>query len=167
MATAKKAKKANGKSKSKPIKAKSKTKVKVKAKAQVRAKPQGTAKPKLPAKPKAKVQTKSNAPTKTKATIVWSQVISPLEDRLIVSFVAPSEVTAGGIIIPGTVSEAPNKGKVLAVGPGRRSKKGKLRPVDVKVGDEVIFPQHAGSKMTVQNTEILILREEEILGIIQ
>ena len=162
MATAKKAKKTISKSKAKPkpkIKAKSKTKVqsKTKAKVAVKAKPTGKVKSKVSAQPK----------VQTKATVAWSKLISPLEDRLIVSFVAPSEVTAGGIIIPGTVSEAPNKGKVLAVGPGRRSKKGKLRPVDVKVGDEVIFPQHAGSKMTVQNTEILILREEEILGIIQ
>lgn len=153
MATAKKSKKAKSVKKAKNVK--KKNQVKVKAKAKIKA----------IAKPTAKLISKPKAPAEK--VIVWSQMISPLEDRVIVTFAAPSEKTAGGIIIPGSVSEAPNKGKVLAVGPGRRSKKGKLRPVDVKVGDEVIFPQHAGSKMTVQNTEILILREEEVLGIIQ
>lgn len=151
------------------VKKKMKSKVAAKSKVAKKVVKKAKAKSKPVVKAKVKMAAKAKAPAmaKTPNSLKWDRLISPLEDRVIVSFETPKSVTAGGIIIPGSVTEVPNKGKVLAVGPGRRSKKGKLRPLDVKVGDEILFPQHAGSKMTVQNTEILILREDEVLGIIQ
>jgi chaperonin GroES len=89
----------------------------------------------------------------------------PLDDRLIVRVEPAAEKTAGGIIIPGTAGERPFRGKVMAKGPGRRSKKGLLRPLDVNVGDMVLFPQYAGQKIEIDAEEFLILREEEILAI--
>ncbi len=76
-----------------------------------------------------------------------------------------SEKTAGGLFIPGTVSERPQKGEVLASGRGRRNKKGQVRPLDVKVGDTVLFPKFAGTTIEVSGEELLILREDEVLGI--
>jgi chaperonin GroES len=112
-------------------------------------------------KPKA---TSTKRATSTKSSL--QNFISPLQDRLVVSVSEPRTKTAGGIIIPGTVATQSNKGKVLAVGPGARTKKGQLRPPDVRVGDEVLYSEHAGTKLAVQGQEVLILREEEILGIL-
>ncbi len=89
----------------------------------------------------------------------------PLDDRIIISVEPMAEKTAGGIIIPGSVSERPSRGTVLATGPGRRNKKGVVRPLDVNVGDTVLFPQFAGQKIEIGADEFLILREEEVLGI--
>lgn len=92
--------------------------------------------------------------------------ITPLDDRIVVSVEAVSETTPGGIIIPSTVSERPNRGTVLAKGRGRRNKKGTLRPLDVNVGDSVLFPEFSGTKIEIGGHEVLILREEDILGIV-
>ena len=94
-----------------------------------------------------------------------SAKFTPLDDRIIISIEEAPEKTSGGIFIPGTAAERPSRGKVLAKGPGRRNKKGVLRPLDVNVGDMVIFPQYAGQKIEIGADEFLILREEEILGI--
>ncbi len=89
----------------------------------------------------------------------------PLDDRLIISVEPAAEKTAGGLFIPDTASERPSRGTVLAKGPGKRNKKGMIRPLDVAVGDTVLFPQFAGQKIEIGANEFLILREDEILGI--
>jgi chaperonin GroES len=142
-------------------KAKMKTKpaAKAKAKAKVKAKAAAKAKPKMAAKPAAKTKA---APVKN----LSSALITPLEDRVIVQVDLAEEKTAGGLYIPTSASERPNRGQVVAAGPGRRNKKGKLRPLDVKTGDCVLFPQYAGTKINVGKDEFLILREDEVLGIV-
>ena len=95
-----------------------------------------------------------------------SNVLTPLDDRILVQAEAASEVTKGGIIIPGTVDERPQRGVVVAVGRGRRNKKGVLRPIEINVGETVMFAEAAGSKVTIANTELLIVREDEILGVV-
>lgn len=129
---------------------------------------------KAPAKTKAAAAVKTVAKAlkavvqKTAAKVsspALAKLLAPLDDRILVSTEGPSETTAGGIIIPGTVSERPNRGRVLAKGPGKRLKKGQLRPLDVSVGDVVLYPEFAGTQVTLDGQELLILREEEVLGI--
>jgi chaperonin GroES len=95
----------------------------------------------------------------------WSLVFSPLDDRVVVQPVEASNVTAGGIIIPDSVNEKPQMGTVVAVGRGHRSAKGRVRPVDVKVGDRVLFPKYAGDQIEVDGQKLLILREADVLGV--
>lgn len=107
----------------------------------------------------------ATAVVKNGATPRIPNSFKPLDDRIIISVEQMAEKTAGGIIIPGSVSERPSRGTVLATGPGRRNKKGVVRPLDVNVGDTVLFPQYAGQKIEIGADEFLILREEEVLGI--
>jgi chaperonin GroES len=93
--------------------------------------------------------------------------LSPLDDRIVVEPDAPETKTAGGLIIPGFMTEGPARGTVLAKGPGHRNKKGKLRPLDVEVGDKVVYSEYAGTKLNFANAKVLILREEDILGIVE
>jgi chaperonin GroES len=92
---------------------------------------------------------------------------SPTDDRIVIERVGVSNRTAGGLYIPDTVSdsEKPNRGRVLAVGPGHRDKKGRLRPLDVQEGDLVIFDRYAGSEVTIQDQEVVLLRESEVVAI--
>ena len=93
--------------------------------------------------------------------------IRPLQDRVIVRRIeAKEERSAGGIIIPDTAKEKPQEGKVVAVGPGRRDD-GKLVALDVKAGDRVLFGKYAGSEIKIDGEEHLILREEDILGVVE
>ncbi|MBI5468428.1 MAG: co-chaperone GroES [Deltaproteobacteria bacterium] len=92
--------------------------------------------------------------------------IKPLHDRVIVKRVAEEEKTKGGIIIPDSAKEAPAEGKVIAVGPGKRED-GKLTPLDVKAGDRILFSKYAGTEVKIEGEEHLIMREEDILGIIE
>ncbi|MBA3030601.1 MAG: co-chaperone GroES [Proteobacteria bacterium] len=92
--------------------------------------------------------------------------IRPLNDRVVVKRVEEEQKTAGGIIIPDTAKEKPQEGKVLAVGPGRRDDKGKLVPMDVKVGDRVLFSKYAGSEIKIDGKEHIVMREDDILGIL-
>lgn len=96
---------------------------------------------------------------------VHSSAITPLEDRIVVVVDPVMEKTEGGLFIPGTVNERPSKGTVLAKGPGRRTKKGVVLPLDVSVGDKVLFSQYSGQKVEMNGDEFLILREEEVLAI--
>ncbi len=123
---------------------------------------------KVKAKTKAPIKAKAKTPTKPMAakSVNWARIISPLNDRLVVTIEVAEEKTSGGIIIPGSAAQQPTRGKVLAVGPGGRSKKGKLRPPDVRVGDEVIYAESSGTKLSVKDQEFLILREEDVLGIL-
>ena len=91
----------------------------------------------------------------------------PLGDRVLVRRVEEEEKTKGGIIIPDTAKEKPQEGEVLAVGPGARDESGKIQPLDVKTGDRILFGKYAGNEITVNGVEHLILREDEILGVVE
>jgi chaperonin GroES len=93
--------------------------------------------------------------------------IRPLQDRLVVKRVAEEEKTKGGIIIPDTAKEKPIEGEVIAVGNGKVLEDGKLRPLDLKVGDRVLFGKYSGNEVRIDGVEHLILREEEVLGVLE
>ncbi len=93
--------------------------------------------------------------------------IRPLQDRVIVKRVAEEERSKGGIIIPDTAKEKPQEGKVIAVGKGKIEEDGKVRPLDVKAGDRVLFGKYAGTEIKIDGEEHLILREDDILGVIE
>ena len=93
--------------------------------------------------------------------------IKPLQDRVIVKRVDEEEKTAGGIIIPDTAKEKPQQGKVLAVGPGKVLEGGTRVDMTVKKGDKVLFGKYSGSEVKLDGEEILIMREDDILGIIE
>jgi len=93
--------------------------------------------------------------------------IRPLQDRIIVKRVKEEEKTKGGIIIPDTAKEKPIEGEVIAVGKGKSLDDGKVRPVDVKVGDRVLFGKYSGTEVKIDGDETLILREDDILGVIE
>ncbi len=94
--------------------------------------------------------------------------IRPLQDRIIVERVEEETKTAGGIIIPDTVSkEKPQEGKVVAAGKGKVTAEGKVLPLDVKEGDRVLFGKYAGSEIKIDGSEYLIMREDDILGIVE
>ena len=93
--------------------------------------------------------------------------IRPLQDRVIVERLAEEEKTKGGIIIPDTAKEKPMEGKVIAVGKGRVAEDGKLIKLDVKAGDKVLFSKYAGTDVKIDCKEYLIMREDDILGVIE
>src|SRR6266576_6214885 len=90
--------------------------------------------------------------------------LQPLGDRLIVEVLEEEEVTVGGIVLPDTAKEKPQRGKVLAVGPGARDEHGERVPMDVGEGDEVIFSKYGGTEIRLGSDEVLILRESDVLG---
>jgi chaperonin GroES len=92
--------------------------------------------------------------------------IRPLQDRVIVKRIEEEEKSKGGIIIPDTAKEKPQEGKVVAVGKGKVNDDGKITPLDVKVNDRVLFGKYSGSEINIDGEELLIMREEDILGII-
>ena len=93
--------------------------------------------------------------------------IRPLQDRVIVKRIAEEEKTKGGIIIPDTAKEKPQEGKIIAVGKGKANDEGKLIPLDIKVGDKILFGKYSGSEIKLNGEEHLIMREEDILGVIE
>jgi len=93
--------------------------------------------------------------------------IRPLQDRVILKRIEEEEKSKGGIIIPDTAKEKPQEGKVVAVGKGKIADDGKIIPLDVKVNDLVLFGKYSGSEINIDGTEHLIMREEDILGIIE
>jgi chaperonin GroES len=93
--------------------------------------------------------------------------IRPLQDRVIVKRVEEEEKTKGGIIIPDTAKEKPIEGKVIAVGKGKVREDGKVQPLDVKKGDRILFGKYAGTEIKVEGEEHLIMREDDILGVIE
>ena len=92
--------------------------------------------------------------------------LQPLGDRLVVKPIERQEVTKGGILLPDTAKEKPQEGKVLAVGPGKLSDDGKRVAMDVKVGDTVLYARYGGTEYKLDDEEIMILRESDVLGII-
>ena len=93
--------------------------------------------------------------------------IRPLQDRVIVKRIEEEEKTAGGIIIPDTAKEKPQEGEVVAVGKGKANGDGKVTPLDVKVKDRVLFGKYAGTEINLDGEEHIIMREDDILGIVQ
>jgi len=95
------------------------------------------------------------------------QKFKPLQDRILVKRLEEKETKKGGIIIPDTAKEKPQEGDVLAVGPGKVTDDGKLQRLSVKVGDTILFGKYAGSEVKLGDEDYLILREEDVLGILQ
>jgi chaperonin GroES len=93
--------------------------------------------------------------------------IRPLQDRVIVKRIEEEGKTKGGIIIPDTAKEKPQEGKVIAVGKGKITEDGKVIPLDVKVGDKILFGKYSGTEVKIEGEEHLIMREEDILGVIE
>ena len=93
--------------------------------------------------------------------------IRPLQDRLIVKRVEEEEKTKGGIIIPDSAKEKPMEGKVIAVGKGKLLEDGKIHPLDVKAGDRVLFGKYSGTEVKIDGEEHLIMREDDVLGVIE
>jgi chaperonin GroES len=91
----------------------------------------------------------------------------PLQDRLLVKRESGEEKTKGGIIIPDTAKEKPLEARVVAVGNGKVSEDGKVRPLDIKAGDRILFSKYAGTEIKIDGEEHLILREEDVLGVIE
>ena len=92
--------------------------------------------------------------------------LKPLSDRIIVKAVSAEETTAGGIVLPDAAKEKPQQGEVLAVGPGRRSEQtGEIIPLDVKVGDTVVYSKYGGTEITVEGEDVLILSSRDVLAI--
>jgi chaperonin GroES len=91
----------------------------------------------------------------------------PLHDRVLVRRIDADEKTAGGIIIPDTAKEKPQRGAVIAVGAGTRNEEGKLTPLDVKAGDEVLFGKWSGTEVKIDGEDLLIMKESDILGIVE
>ncbi|MHB8764359.1 MAG: co-chaperone GroES [Deferrisomatales bacterium] len=93
--------------------------------------------------------------------------IRPLQDRVIVKRLEEEQKTAGGIIIPDTAKEKPQKGEIVAAGPGKKTEDGKVLPLDIKAGDKVLFSKYAGTEIKVEGEELLMMREDDIMGVIE
>jgi chaperonin GroES len=92
--------------------------------------------------------------------------IRPLHDRVVVKRVEEERKSAGGIVIPDNIAEKPDQGEVIAVGNGKILEDGKVRPLDVKVGDRILFGKYSGSTVKIEGEEYLVMREDDIMGIV-
>jgi chaperonin GroES len=93
--------------------------------------------------------------------------LRPLHDRILIKRIEEKEAVKGGIIIPDTAKEKPQEGEVIAVGNGKKTEEGNIIPLDVKAGDRILFGKYSGAEIKMDGQEFLILREEEVLGIIE
>jgi len=93
--------------------------------------------------------------------------IRPLNDRIIVKRLEEERKTASGIVIPDTAAEKPDQGEVVAVGTGKKTEGGNVIPLDVKVGDKVLFGKHSGQTVKVKGEELLVIREEDVMGVLE
>ena len=93
--------------------------------------------------------------------------IRPLHDRVIVRRMEEERTTAGGIVLPGSAAEKPVQGEVLAIGKGKILESGDVRPMDLKVGDKVLFGKYSGTEVKIDGEEILVMREEDIMGVVE
>ena len=93
--------------------------------------------------------------------------IRPLHDRIIVKRLEEERKTASGIVIPDTAAEKPDQGEVKAIGKGKKTDEGKVIPIDVKVGDRVLFGKYSGQTVKVEGEELLVMREEDIMGVVE
>lgn len=128
---------------------------------------------KAPVKKQAVKKTAASTSHLTKAAPVMKKldltgIVTPLDDRLLVKTSSAEKMTPGGLYIPDTVADTSGnlEGFVVAVGRGHMNKKGHVRPMDVKVGDRVVFAQYAGSKIKIQNEDLVILREADVMGVV-
>ena len=92
---------------------------------------------------------------------------NPLHDRILIKRIEEKETAKGGIIIPDSANEKQQEGEVIAVGHGRKTEEGKIIPLDVKAGDRILFGKYSGTEIKVDNEDFLILKEEEVLGVIE
>lgn len=154
-----------GKAKAKPVAAKATAKKSASTKAapQKAAKSQGK-----PAAKAASKSTNAKSSSSNPKLVDVSQFVTPLDDRLIVQLKSAERMTAGGLIIPDTVTDVSGhlEGTVLSVGRGHRDPKGRVRPMDVKRGDKIVFSSFAGAKLEYQNADLMILRETDVMGVI-
>jgi chaperonin GroES len=97
----------------------------------------------------------------------FAMKIRPLHDRVIVKRMEEERKTASGIVIPDSATEKPDQGEIVAVGAGKKDDQGKLIPLDVKVGDRVLFGKYAGQAVKVEGDELLVMREEDIMGVVE
>ena len=93
--------------------------------------------------------------------------IRPLHDRVIVKRLEEERKTASGIVIPDTAAEKPDQGEIMAVGKGRILENGKVRPLDLKIGDRILFGKYSGQTVRVKGDELLVMREEDIMGVVE
>jgi len=93
--------------------------------------------------------------------------VRPLHDRILIKRIEEKETLKGGIIIPDTAKEKPQEGQVIAVGNGKKTEDGKVIPLDVKVGDRILFGKYSGTEIKIDEQEYLILREDEVLGVLE
>ena len=93
--------------------------------------------------------------------------VKPLQDRVLVKRIEKEERTPGGIIIPDTAKEKPAEGKIIATGPGKVLEDGKVMPLDVKPGDRVLFAKYAGTEVKIEGEELILMREDDILGVLE
>jgi chaperonin GroES len=122
----------------------------------------------MKAKPKAKVKVKAKAKAKPAAAVIAKPklaVIQPLRDRILVTEIEPPTKTASGLILLAPDDNGSRRAKVIAVGDGRKDKKGRIRPLDVQINDVVLLSPHAGTDVTIGTQPAIIVREEDILGI--
>src|ERR1043165_720440 len=96
-----------------------------------------------------------------------SMKFRPLHDRVVVKRIDAEEKTAGGIIIPDTAKEKPSQGEIIAVGPGGRDESGKLIPIDLKVGDRVLFGKWSGTEVKIDGVDLLIMKESDVMGVLE
>lgn len=96
-----------------------------------------------------------------------SNSLKPLGSRVVIEPVEQDEVTPGGIVLPETAKEKPQKGKILSVGPGDRDEDGKRIPMDIKVGDTVLYAKYAGTEIKVEGKKLLIMKESDVLAIVE
>ena len=93
--------------------------------------------------------------------------VRPLHDRILIKRIEEKETVKGGIIIPDSAKEKPQEGEVIAVGHGKKTEEGKVIPLDVKAGDRILFGKYSGTEIKIEDQEYLILREEDVLGIVE
>jgi chaperonin GroES len=93
--------------------------------------------------------------------------LRPLQDRILVKRMEEEQKTAGGLFIPETAKEKPQRGEIIAVGNGKKTEDGKVLPLDVKVGDKVLFGKYAGTEIKVEGEELLMMREDDILAVVE
>jgi chaperonin GroES len=103
----------------------------------------------------------------TKGEVSMATTVRPLHDRVIVRRLDEEQVSAGGIIIPDSAKEKPLEGEVVSAGKGKIMENGDIRPLDVKAGDKVIFSKYAGTEIKIDGEEVLMMREDDILGVIE
>lgn len=124
---------------------------------------------KKPVKKSVKKAEASTSKASSKPQVDYSKAVTPLGDRLVVKLVDGERVTAGGLIIPDSASMASGylKAKVLATGVGARNKKGHVKPLDVKVGDTILFSEYAGTKINFNSEDLQIINESDVMGIVE